>query len=110
MAHRKTLIQVKYRLRQDILRKLTSEAKRHDRSVNDEIARRLEDSFTFGRDRWRQDRDQRREERLLLLTIIKSHSNLTTEEKEIVDKSELADAEDARELDWPDVVKTTQGE
>ena len=44
MAHRKSLIQVKFRLRQDILRKLEREAKRHDRSTNDEIARRLEEN------------------------------------------------------------------
>jgi hypothetical protein len=45
MAHRKSLIQVKFRLRQDILRSLEREAKRHDRSTNDEIARRLERSL-----------------------------------------------------------------
>jgi Arc-like DNA binding domain len=50
MAYRKSLIQVKFRLRQDILRKLEREAKRHDRSTNDEIGRRLEESFSYLRE------------------------------------------------------------
>jgi hypothetical protein len=45
MAHRKSLIQVKFRFRQDLLRRMEREAKRHDRSTNDEIARRLERSL-----------------------------------------------------------------
>jgi hypothetical protein len=45
MAHRKSLVQVKFRIRQDVLRKLEREAKRQDRSVNDEIGRRLEQSI-----------------------------------------------------------------
>jgi hypothetical protein len=56
MPYRKSLMQVKFRLRQDILRKLEREAKRHDRSTNDEIARRLEESFTYGD--WREEREQ----------------------------------------------------
>jgi hypothetical protein len=45
MVYRKSLVQVRFRLRQDILRNLEREAKRHDRSTNDEIARRLERSL-----------------------------------------------------------------
>jgi hypothetical protein len=45
MVYRKSLVQVRFRLRQDILRNLEREAKRHDRSTNDEIARRLEQSL-----------------------------------------------------------------
>jgi hypothetical protein len=45
MPDRKTVVQVKFRLRQDVLRKLEREAQRNDRSVNDEIGRRLEQSF-----------------------------------------------------------------
>jgi len=41
MAHRKSLIQVKFRFRKDLLAKVEREAKRHDRSTNDEIARVL---------------------------------------------------------------------
>jgi phage host-nuclease inhibitor protein Gam len=56
MAYRKSLVQVKFRLRQDILRKLEREAKRHDRSTNDEIARRLEESFRYGD--WQEERQR----------------------------------------------------
>jgi hypothetical protein len=45
MAYRKSLIQVKFRFREDLLRRLEREAKRGDRSTNDEIARRLEQSL-----------------------------------------------------------------
>jgi hypothetical protein len=56
MPRRKSLVQVSFRLRKDALRKLDREAKQHDRSVNDEIARRLEDSLAF--DDWREKREQ----------------------------------------------------
>jgi len=56
MPYRKSLIQISFRLRQDTLRKLEHEAKRHDRSTTDEIMRRLEDSLTF--DDWREKREQ----------------------------------------------------
>ncbi len=56
---RKSIIQVKFRLRRDVLRKLERAAKANDRSTNDEIGRRLEDSFEYGN--WREQR-----ERLLL--------------------------------------------
>jgi hypothetical protein len=45
MAHRKSLIQVKFRFREDLLRRLEREAKRNDRSTNAEIAHRLEQSL-----------------------------------------------------------------
>jgi hypothetical protein len=45
MAHRKSLIQVKFRFREDLLRRLEREAKRNDRSTNAEIAHRLEQSI-----------------------------------------------------------------
>jgi hypothetical protein len=45
MADRNSLTQVKFRLRNDVLRKLERDAKRDDRSVNDEIGRRLEASY-----------------------------------------------------------------
>ncbi len=103
MAGQETLIQVKFRLKPDVLRKLEREAKRHARSVNDEIGRRLEDSLVYGRDKWREDLDKWREERLRLLTILESHSNLTPQEKAVVADSEERDAEDARAAgDFPD--------
>jgi hypothetical protein len=42
---RKSIVQVKFRLRKDILRQLERSAKACDRSVNAEIAHRLEQSF-----------------------------------------------------------------
>jgi hypothetical protein len=45
MAHRKSLIQVKFRFRENLLRRLEREAKRNDRSTNAEIAHRLEQSL-----------------------------------------------------------------
>src|ERR1700730_18459543 len=45
VAYRKSLVQVRFRLREDILRRLEREAKRHDPSTTDEIARRLEQSL-----------------------------------------------------------------
>jgi Arc-like DNA binding domain len=45
VAYRKSLVQVRFRLRKEALRKLESAAKRHDRSTNDELAQRLEESF-----------------------------------------------------------------
>ena len=48
MPDRKSIVQVKFRLRKDILRQLERSAKASDRSVNAEIAHRLEQSFEHG--------------------------------------------------------------
>jgi Arc-like DNA binding domain len=45
MPDRKSIVQVKFRLRKDILRQLERSAKAYDRSVNAEIAHRLERSL-----------------------------------------------------------------
>jgi hypothetical protein len=45
VAYRKSLVQVRFRLRKEALRKLEQAAKRHDRSANDELTERLEESF-----------------------------------------------------------------
>jgi Arc-like DNA binding domain len=100
MVYRKSLVQVKFRLRQDILRKLEREAKRHDRSTNDEIARRLERSFDY--DDWR-------EERLILITALKSHPALTPQERAAVERHETADEKDFQEHDLPDIMIPTTG-
>jgi TraY domain len=55
MPYRKSLTQVRFRLRQDLLRKLERDAKRADRSLNDEVILRLEDSYD--RDDWRATRE-----------------------------------------------------
>jgi hypothetical protein len=107
MAGQETLIQVKFRIKPGVLRKLEREAKRHKQSVNDEIGRRLEDSLVYGRDKWREDFDKWREERLKLLTILETHSKLTPEEKEIVASSKDADEKDAQDTDFQDIMKGT---
>jgi hypothetical protein len=45
VADRKTVVQVKHRLRRDLLQRIERSAKTKDRSVNEEIERRLEESF-----------------------------------------------------------------
>jgi len=42
---RKSVVQVKFRLRKDVLKQLERAAKKADRSVNDEIGRRLAESI-----------------------------------------------------------------
>jgi hypothetical protein len=48
MAYRISLIQQRFRVRKQLLAKLRREAEHNDRSVNDEIVRRLEESFAYG--------------------------------------------------------------
>jgi Arc-like DNA binding domain len=60
MPRRPSVVQVSFRLRQDTLGKLKRAAKQHDRSMNDEIMRRLEDSLVF--DDWREKRGRILEE------------------------------------------------
>jgi len=45
MADRKTVVQVKFRLREGLIDKLTKAAKAKDHSLNEEVERRLEQSF-----------------------------------------------------------------
>ena len=45
MADRKTVVQVKHRLRRDLLQRIVRSARTADRSVNEEIEWRLEQSF-----------------------------------------------------------------
>jgi hypothetical protein len=89
MAYRKSLIQVKFRLREDILRKLEREAKRHDRSTNDEIARRLEESFRYGD--WQ-------EERQRLVTAMMA--DLGSHPDPAATKAALAKTEESAERDF----------
>jgi hypothetical protein len=51
MPYRKTYILTKHRITQDVLRKLQHAAIRDDRSVSEEIGRRLEDSFRIEKER-----------------------------------------------------------
>jgi hypothetical protein len=70
MAHRKSLIQVKFQFRKDLLARIEREAKRHHRSTDDEIARLVEEGFECGD--WREDR-----QRLMaaMITDLRSHPN-----------------------------------
>src|SRR5262249_34481947 len=45
MGDRKTVVQVKFRLREGLIDKLTKAAKAKDHSLNEEVERRLEQSF-----------------------------------------------------------------
>jgi hypothetical protein len=45
MADRKTVVQVKFRLRRELLKEIERSAKSADRSTNEEIEFRLEESF-----------------------------------------------------------------
>src|SRR4026207_2514958 len=70
MADRKSLIQVKFRFRKDLLARVQREAKRHHRSTDDEIARLIEEGLECGD--WREDR-----QRLIaaMITDLRSHPN-----------------------------------
>jgi hypothetical protein len=80
MPRRKSLVQVNFRMRQDTLRKLEREAKRHDRSTNDEIVYRLENSLAH--EDWREIREQ------LLLAM---RTNLGRQLSELPDESTQED-------------------
>jgi hypothetical protein len=100
MAYRKSLLQVKFRLRQDVLRNLEREAKRHDRSVNDEIGRRLEESFRYEEERQRliEEREKMVEERQLLVTAIMD--DLRTHHDPANTKAAIARMEESGERDF----------
>jgi hypothetical protein len=61
MAYRKSLVQKRFRLRKELLGRLEREAKRNDRSLNDEVEHILEGNF-IKNDAW-QDMLQGFEER-----------------------------------------------
>jgi hypothetical protein len=65
---RKSIVRVTARLRKDVHRRLVQEAKARDISINDEIERRIEDSFAI--DNWRDETKNWRAERLSLLTAL----------------------------------------
>jgi hypothetical protein len=71
VAYRKSLVQVRFRLREDILRRLEREAKRHDRSTNDEIARRLEQSLEIDN---REDQTRQAEAMLMASMVMQTYS------------------------------------
>jgi hypothetical protein len=56
MPRRKSLVKVSFRLEKDTLGRLERAAKQRDRSLNDEITHRLEDSVAF--DVWREKREK----------------------------------------------------
>jgi hypothetical protein len=54
VPHRKP--QVRYRFERDLIRKLEAAAKRNNRAVNEEVERRLIESFEF--ENWREDQER----------------------------------------------------
>jgi hypothetical protein len=93
MVHRKSLIQVKFRIRQDVLHKLEREAKRHDRSTNDEIGRRLEESLSYGD--WREEREQ---------LILAMRTDLTSHPNPAATKAAIAKMEEGAERDFQEQI------
>jgi hypothetical protein len=101
MAHRN--IQVKFRLRPDILRKLERDAKRQKRSVNDEIGRRLE-RYDDLLERY----EELREQRLILMTYLRSQLEQTPEGRAVLERLEKAEENDFQKQDFPDIMKGGQ--
>jgi len=54
VPHRKP--QVRYRFDRDLIRKIEAAAKRSGRPINEEVERRLNDSFVF--ENWREDQER----------------------------------------------------
>jgi hypothetical protein len=96
---RKGVVRVTARFRKDVHRRLLSEAKSRDISVNDEIERRIESSFDF--ERWR-------EERQVLLLALKgallADPKANAMALEALDKLEIADERDFRKYDLPEIL------
>jgi hypothetical protein len=99
MADRKLVVQARYRFRKDLLRKLERAAKVNKRSVNDEMARRLDHSFDY--EDWREDR-------LLLITALRPQLAQTPEGKAILERLEDADQKDAHKEFEEDIMKGDQ--
>ena len=99
MVERKTMVSVKFRLRQNLLRSLQREAKKHDRSFNEEVERRLESSFGL---------EVSRAERSILLSLLKAVLLAAPEANakalEAVDKLEHWDEHDFQKYDLPDIL------
>jgi hypothetical protein len=60
MTYRKSLVDRKLRIRKTLIQRLDRAAKLEDRSTNDEIARRLDDSFGFEEERRRMAEERER--------------------------------------------------
>jgi hypothetical protein len=72
MAYRKSLVQMRFRLRKELIGRLEREAKRNDRSLNDEVEQRLEESFHFKKERQRlaEEREELAEQRERLFAAL----------------------------------------
>ncbi len=101
MGYRKSLVQARYRFRKDLLRRLEREAKRNDRSMNDEMAVRLERSFEY--DDWRG-------ERLFLITAFRKQFGQTPEGRALLEKLEEAEEAEFQRYDLPGILKPTKGD
>jgi hypothetical protein len=96
MAYRKSLVQARYRFRKDLLRRLEREAKRNDRSMNDEMSVRLERSFDY--ENWR-------EERLMLFTALRPQLEQTPEGKAALERLEEAEEKEFQKYELPNIMK-----
>jgi hypothetical protein len=96
MVSRKTIVQVKFRLRQELFKRLTLAAKDCDRSINDEIARRVEASFEL-------DNTRETNERLMVAIAagLRSHPDAATSVKEMMGELEVTSEKAAQRLDFP---------
>jgi hypothetical protein len=85
----KDLVQLTLRLKEDLRRDIERAAKREARSLNEEIVRRIEESFSYGD--WREER-----ERLVaaMITDLKFHPN------PVNTKSAIAQMEEGAERDF----------
>jgi hypothetical protein len=94
MPYRESLDKRNLRLRKALWRKLDRAAKANDRSTNEEIARRLTESFDYGD--WREDR-----ERLVaaMMTDLASHPNPATTKAALGQMEEHGDRDLQKDLE-----------
>jgi Arc-like DNA binding domain len=95
MVSRKSIVQVKFRMRQELFKRLTLAAKNSDRSINDEIARRVEASFEL-------DNTRETNERLMVAIEagLRRHPAAAASVKEMTDELEATN-EKAAQQDFP---------
>jgi hypothetical protein len=80
MAHRKPPVQRRFRLQKELLGRLERDAKRHDHSLNDEVGRRLEDSFRYEAEHQAMAEERQR--------LTKERERIVEERKKLVEERE----------------------
>jgi hypothetical protein len=94
-AYRKSLVQVRFRLRQDLLRRVEGAAKHNDRSTNDEVERRLEESFEG--ERWQKEHAELRRDRDHFLQMFKLLLHVKPSREQ---RASILEGIEAIERDW----------